>query len=184
MSDWLDTETKAILQGAPPAKLAPPDTVGFTLVLLSKSDDHRRLQDALAKAGSRDPAALLAGECPQIVAAGVTLEEALLGQFELACCDSAAVFLRDAVVAADDRSYLSRLYSELLTGEEFEPTGIEIRSVPNDSRGRRFLNQFVGTEETWIQLIGLPLRLRVMGKKARLMWHWGTKIGAEIRIED
>jgi hypothetical protein len=32
---WLDTETKALLQGVPPEKLASPATATFTLVLLA-----------------------------------------------------------------------------------------------------------------------------------------------------
>ena len=35
MKTWLDTETKAMLRKSPPSKLAPPNTKGFTLVLLS-----------------------------------------------------------------------------------------------------------------------------------------------------
>ena len=35
MTNWLDTETKALLQGVPPEKFAPPDTATFTLVLLT-----------------------------------------------------------------------------------------------------------------------------------------------------
>ncbi len=186
MPDWLDTETKAILQGVPPDKLAPPDTVGFTLVLLRESDSRKRLEEGLAKAGCCDSRASVAvvRECPQVLAAGLTLEDALLGQFELACCDSIAVLLRDAVVAANDRAYLLEVYSDLLNAEEFQPMGIEIRSVPNDHRGRRFLDQFVGSEEIGGQAIRFPVRLKVMRKKARLMGHWGKKIGADVRLED
>jgi hypothetical protein len=36
MCKWLDTETKAMLQQAPPQKYAPPDTGMFTLVLLKR----------------------------------------------------------------------------------------------------------------------------------------------------
>jgi hypothetical protein len=186
MSDWLDTETKAILQGVPPGKLAPPDALGYTLVLLSRSPDRDRLQVGLAKARCLDAdplPAILVGDLPQILARAMTLEDALLGQFELACCDSVSVFLRDEVVTAGDRGYLAKLYSDLLTGEEFGPTAIEIRAVPNDDRGRRFLDQFIGTREEWVQVIGLPLRLRVMGKKARVMCHWARKIGADVRVE-
>jgi hypothetical protein len=186
MSDWLDTETKAILQGVPPEKLAPPGIAGFTLVLLSKSSNHKRLRQGLAKTGCLDSdasTAILAGTCPQIVATGLTLENALLGQFELACCDSASVFLRDEVVAEDDRDYLAQTYADLLTSQEFQPVRIEIRSVPDDERGRRFLDQFVGTDEASLQPIGLPLCHTAMKKKARFVCHWGGKIGADVRME-
>ena len=102
MSRWLDAETKAILQGVPPEKLAPPDTIGFMLVLLFKGNDDARLRRALAKAGCANPSlaeTILASRCPVHVSNGLTVEDAMLGQFELACCDSAAVFIRDEVVA-------------------------------------------------------------------------------------
>ena len=187
MSDWLDTETKAILQGGPPDKLAPADTAGFTLVLLSKSSDRKRLGQALAKAGCRDPGvsiAILDGKRPQVVATGLTMDDALLGQFELACCDSAAVFLRDAIVAEDDREYLSKLYAGLLAGEEFAPVEIEIHAIPRDDRGGRFLGQFLGrAADDRLFQVGLPLRQTVIHKKARLMLHWGGKIGADVRMK-
>ena len=42
--DWLDTETKALLQRSPPEKLAPPDTATFSLVLLAFAGvDHGTL---------------------------------------------------------------------------------------------------------------------------------------------
>jgi hypothetical protein len=187
MSEWLDTETKAILDGVPPSRLAPPDAVGFTLVLLAKSNDPMRLREALAKVRSLDSSrwsAVLAGECPQIVGKGLALDDAILGQFELACCDSAAVFLRDEIVADDDRDYLCRLYMDLLRGEEFELVTIELQSVPFDDRGRRFLRQFLGSAAAGVLVqIGLPLRQAVMRKKARIMRHWGREIGADVRME-
>jgi hypothetical protein len=185
MSEWLDTEAKAILQRTPPEKLAPADTAGYTLVLLSKTSDQERLRQALAKVPCCDPAAsnaIFASPCPHVVATGLTAEDAMFGQFELACCDCAAVFVRDEVIAEDDRSYLSRLYAELSDSEEFRPVGIEIHAVPNDERGRRFMRQFVGTDLTFLQRVALALHETVMEKKARMMWHWGRKIGADVRM--
>jgi len=185
MAEWLDTETTAILQGVPPNKLAPPTTAGFTLVLLSKSGDHDRLQEGLAKAGCSDPLLsrrVLASPCPCVAATGLTVEEALFGQFELACCDSAAVFVRDEVVTENDHPYLSDLYVELASSEEFQPREIEVHSVPHDERGTRYLRQFLGTDERFLERVVLPLRRTVMEKKARLMWHWGKKIGADVRM--
>ena len=179
MSEWLDTETKAILEGAGKAELAPPDTQSFTLVLLSKSSDQDRLRQALAKAGCSDPATLrrlLASPCPCAAAAGLTLEEAMFGQFELACCDRAAVFLRDDVVAENDLQYLSRLYDDLALSEEFRPAEIEIHFVPRDEHGARYVRQFLGVDERFLERVGLPLQRTVMEKKARMMWHWGKKI--------
>ena len=187
MSEWLDTETKAILQGSPPEKLAPPGTAGFTLVLLSKTSDQRRLRQALARVRSSESAALdaiLAEPCPTTVAAGLTEEDAMFGQFELACCDCPAVFIRDEVVAEDDHSYLSELYAELSASWEFQPVVIEIHSAPSDDRGRRFMRQFLGVDESFLERVQLPLRERVLRKKARIMLHWGRKIGADVRAAE
>lgn len=107
----------------------------------------------------------------------------MLGQFELACCDAVAVFLRDEVVAANDAAYLAEVYSDLLASEEFRPVGIEIRSVPNDERGRRFVDQFIGADEALPPPVALPIRRTVTGKKARFTRHWGQKIGADVRMQ-
>lgn len=185
MSEWLDTETRAILQGVPPEKLAPPDTVGFTLVLLSKTNDQERLRQAFARAVCTGPAAsdaVLTSSCPQVVAIRMTAEDAMIGQFEFACCDSAAVFIRDEVVADNDKSYLSGLYLELSSSEEFQPVVIEVYSVPNDDQGRRYVRQFLGVYESLLERARLPLHQTVMKKKARVMRHWGMKIGADVRM--
>ena len=184
MSEWFDTETKALLQNAPPEKLAPPGTLGFTLVLLSKTDDPVRLRYAATKAGWLEAAfnAALTNHCPLALATGLTLDDAMLAQFELACCDSAAVFIRDEVVAENDHGYLSELYSELSSSEEFQPIGVQVHSVPHDDHGRRYLQQFLGADEKSPQRIRIPLHLMVMKKKARIMCYWARKIGADVTM--
>lgn len=186
MSEWLDTETKAILQPAPPAKLAPPDTVGFSIVLLSRTNDQARLRYALMKAGCSEAVSnvALAGRCPHVVATGLALDDARLALLELACCDSVAVFIRDEVVAANDQAYLSGLYSELSTSEEFERVGIEIRSVPCGEQGRGYLQQFLGMDARSLERVGFPLHRTVMRNKARIMCHWGRQIGADVRMTE
>jgi hypothetical protein len=117
MFTWLDTETKAMLQQAPPEKLAPPDTGMFTLVLLQKGNDLTRIVQALTRIPglSREKAEHLAKwACPLRVAGSLSLGDAMLGQFELVCCDSIAVFLRDEVVASAERQYLVELYQQFL----------------------------------------------------------------------
>lgn len=187
MSEWLNTETKALLQNVPPEKLAPPDTVGFTLVLLSRTEDQKRLRRALTRAGCNQAAAsqiVLTGLCPQVVAVGMTAEDAMLGQFELACCDSVAVFIRDDVVAKNDQLYLTELYAELSSSEEFELVAIDIHFVPDDDRGKRYLQQFLGVRELLPEWSGPPLRQKVLQKKARIMRHWADKIGADVRAAE
>ena len=48
--DWLDTETKALLQRSPPEKFAPPDAGTFALVLLAdRGRDHRAIVGAVQR---------------------------------------------------------------------------------------------------------------------------------------
>ncbi|MCU0963227.1 MAG: hypothetical protein MUF48_24300 [Pirellulaceae bacterium] len=184
MSEWLDTETRELLQIVPPEKGAPPDTLGFTLVLLRRTDDLDRLRYAAAEVSWLAAAfeVAVANRCPVPLTTGLLLEEAMLAQFELVCCDCAAVFIRDEVVAENDRRYLSELYHELSCSEEFQLVGLDLHAVPRDGRGRRYLAQFMGVDEhLWNQLC-LPLQLTVMRKKARIMCHWGSQIRADVRL--
>jgi hypothetical protein len=41
--NWLDPQTKEILQKVPDEKLAPPKAAEFALVLLRKGPDHQKL---------------------------------------------------------------------------------------------------------------------------------------------
>lgn len=184
MSEWLDTKTKALLQNVPPDKLAPPDTAGFTLVLLSKPENPARLQYAAKGAGWLQVVmnAALSHRCPAALATGLTLDDAMLGQFELACCDSASVFIRDDVVTDNDRDYLFGLYKELLSSEEFQPVAIQVQCVPRNDQGGKYLQQFLGTDEESVKRIPIPLNLMVMKKKARIMHYWARKIGADVTI--
>lgn len=184
MSEWWDTETKSLLQNVPPEKLAPPDALGFTLVLLDKTVDSTRLQYAGTQTGWLASAFNTArtGSCPLPLLTGLTLDDALLAQFELACCDSAAVFIRDEVVAENDQAYLAQLYAELALSEEFQSVGIEIREVPQGERGQRFVLQFLGVDERLLERMQLPLQLQVMRKKARVMCYWGKKINADVKL--
>ena len=183
MSEWWDTETKALLQNVPPEKLAPPDTVGFTVVLLTKTE-AMRLQQAATRTGWLVSAfhTAVTSRCPCPLLTGLTLDDAMLAQFELACCDSAAVFVRDEVVAENDRVYLSELYAELSSSEEFAQVGIEIRDIPPGEQGKRFLLQFLGADEKSLEVFRPPLHLQVMRKKARIMCYWGQKINADVRM--
>jgi hypothetical protein len=158
--------------------------MAFTLVLLAKTDDPARLEFAATHAGWLQPALNIARTscCPVVLLTGLTPDDALLAQFELACCDSAAVFVRDEVVAEGDQAYLSRLYRELSTSEEFQDVRIEVHDVPEHARGQRFLLQFLGTGGTLSHCMRFPLHLKVMRKKARIMCYWGHEIGADVRM--
>jgi hypothetical protein len=181
MKTWLDTETKAILQPSPPAKLAPPDTATFTLVLLGVPQGKPdRVVSALERilGGAREKALqLLARPVPASVKGRLSYPDALLGQFELIACDAVSVFLMDEVVSTAPADYLAGLYAELCESPEFKSVSVRIESMPADERGRDFLDRFTGAASP-----ELPLELRVMGKKARIMTHWGAKIGGKVAV--
>jgi hypothetical protein len=187
-SKWLDTETKAMLQPAPPEKLAPPDTGMFTLVLLQKGADREWLRRALERILGIRPtsaASVAAQPCPLPVARSLSLADVMLGQFELVCCDSVSVFLRDEIVFPGDRQYLSELYQQVRSSSEFESVTVTLASLPNSVSGRSFLDQFLGpVDVTSAMLAGHLHRERMMRKKARILAHWAEKIGGEVVIAD
>ena len=100
-----------------------------------------------------------------------------LGQFELIACDAVSVILMDEVVNTAPADYLAGLYADLCESPEFRSVSLRIESIPADKRGRDFLVRFTGAASP-----ELPLELRVMTKKARIMEHWGTKIGGKVTI--
>jgi len=188
-SPWLDTETKAMLHPAPPDRPAALDMAGFTLVLLTKGLEPDRLARALRRIW-RDPersaAPVLLGACPIVLRSGLALDEAIVGQFELICCDSIAVFLQDGVAAGEDTRYLRELYSQLRRSPEFQPVFITIRFVPDTDAGRRFCDQFLSDAMGKNVRYGseFAMRDRAFRKKARMMAHWASEIGAKMTIDE
>jgi hypothetical protein len=187
MTEWLDTETKALLQANPPDKMAPPDTGTFTLVLLAPGRDVERTAWAvgwICRCGEADAMARAAGQLPAVVAAGLSVEDALIGQFELVCCDCVSVFLADEVVEGADPDYLQDLYATLCQSSEFDEVTVEIRAVPDTPEGRKFLAQFLGPRAAAqiTSFAGLPTQQRMMRKKARVLLHWADKVGADAAL--
>lgn len=80
--NWLDTQTKELLQKVRDEKLAPSKTAEFALVLLRKGPDHQRLVDAIIeinKCSERDAATLASRSAPVMINSDLTEEEALWG---------------------------------------------------------------------------------------------------------
>ncbi|HXE41502.1 MAG TPA: hypothetical protein VN516_00655, partial [Candidatus Baltobacteraceae bacterium] len=78
--NWLDTETKELLQKVRDPKLAPPKTAEFALVLLRKGKDHDRLIHAIAqinKCSEADALVLASRRVPVTLNPDLTEEEAL-----------------------------------------------------------------------------------------------------------
>ena len=190
MSKWLDTETKAMLQQSPPGKCAPADIGEFTLVLLKRGRDLDRLLRALRRIPglSRAKAVETAARmCPVPIASGLSLADAMLGQFELVCCDAVSVFLRDDVVVSAEYSYLGELYRQFQKSPEFETVKVKVTSVPNTVTGEHFVDQFLGGADIIPRLVAAGLRSceeNMMRKKARIMAHWAEKVGAKVVIGD
>ena len=183
-AEWLDTETRAMLDCQPPQKLAPAVTARFTLVVLENGLEARRIARALARIrdGSETEVQTVFGLAPPAtVAVGLTHQGALMGQFELICADCISVFLDDGVVACGAQGYLRNLYSRLRESPEFAPCRITLGSVPADESGAKYLDQFLGLSLERLQ-DALRTSLTVAAKKARIMQHWAAKIGADVSV--
>ena len=179
--DWLDTETKALLQHSPPKKLAPPDTATFALILLAIGEhDHNDLVRAVqrvAKASEDEAGRLLSGRLPVCVKKGLSYTDGQIGQFELICCDAVSVIIADEVLANAPPDYLTDLYAELRKIDEFELVTIRIDSIPDSSRGQEFCNRFFSGRKP-----ASSAAMKLMRKKARIMQHWTTGIGVQMTI--
>ena len=181
--DWLDTETAAILAGAPPRKLAPPRAAGFSLVILVQGPDPIHTAEAMRRiprVAENDLAACARKECPFVAASGLTEADAFMGQFELICADCISVFIQDEVLSDADSRYLADLYTRLRQSPEFEQVRLVVRSLPPGEAAKKFTAQFLNKYLREQVLDGWMLMSR---KKARIMQHWGNKIGATILVE-
>lgn len=119
----------------------------------------------------------LAAKHPFVVQTGLSHTDALIGQFELICCDIVSVFIPDEVIENAKPEYLQKLFASLLKSDEFSPTWLNIVSLPDNEHGEGFIKQFLGAKpETY------PIRISVELKKARIMEHWGQKIGADVSM--
>jgi hypothetical protein len=183
--NWLDTETKAILQRAHEPKLAPPKAAEFALVLIREGTDHQRLIRAIRRINDCNESEAIAMSrllLPITINPGLTEPEALFGQFELICCDAVAAFVRSEVLLEQDqKDYLQALFQKVLESPEFKPVRIDVLEVPATESGEKFVDQFLG-----IPLPGQKRRvtrfsLYVPLKKARLMKHWAARVGVQMR---
>lgn len=181
--NWLDTQTKELLQKVSDEKLATPKTAEFALVLLRKGQDHQRLVDAIIqinKCSESDAAVLASRRAPLTINPDLTEEEALWGQFELICCDAISIFLRSEVVEQNDRRYLWPLFKKVLESSEFKPATVSITQVPESEPGEKFVEQFLGGLPAKRVL---PVTITVPFKKARIMEHWASRVGAELKLD-
>jgi len=183
--NWLDTETKAILQKKPEEKLAPPKVGEFALVLLRKGTDHRRLVHAICRINNcaETKAEHLADlPAPVTINRGLTEGEALFGQFELICCDAISIFFRSEVLVllGQDEGHRHALYQKFLASPEFQQTKVDVLEIPITEAGEKFAEQFLGFPFPGPKKDS-DFSVFVPFKKARIMKHWADRIGARVR---
>ena len=181
--NWLDTQTKELLQKVRDEKLAPPKIPGFALVLLREGQDRERLVGAVVeinKCNRFEAAALVRQPLPATINRDLTEDDALWGQFELICCNAISIFVRTEVLMQNDKDYLGPLFAKVLESPEFVPTVVDITDIPSTEPGEKFIEQFLG--EKPVNRI-FPATVIMPFKKARIMEHWATRIGATLKIE-
>jgi hypothetical protein len=183
MSNTPERKTQAKGRRAPPWKLAPPDTATFTLVLLDVGCfDRSRVACAaerIVRDANVDVRARLAGPLPLALEHGLSHADALLGQFELVCCDCISVFICDQVLASASSKYLTDLFARLRASPEFDLVAARLESVPLGPDGLKFSDRFLGR-----MYAELPLDLRIMRKKARSMAQAAESIGARLILSE
>jgi hypothetical protein len=185
--NWLDTETKAILQKEHEPRSAPPKAAEFALVLIRKGSDEQRLVRAIRRINECSEAEAIELSrlpAPVTINPGLTEAEALFGQFELICCDAVAAFVRSEVILEQgEQAYLQSLFQKVAQSPEFRPTAVNILGVPATEAGERFLDQFLGGAVPELKQGSSRFSVRVPYKKARIMKHWATRIGAKVRCD-
>jgi hypothetical protein len=181
--NWLDTETKAILQKEHEPKLASQKAAEFALVLIRKGTDHERLVRAICRINecpAMDAIKLASSPMPITVDPGLTEAEALYGQFELICCDAVAVFIRSEVMEQSEPAYIQSLLHTVQQSPEFKRTRVEILEIPGNDAGERFADQFLGGKRYQQDERSGRFSVVVPFKKARIMRHWARRVGARI----
>lgn len=179
---WPTAETEAILQPTPPQKATEVAASGFTLVLLEKGlacDRLVRAIDRIWNEPERPIDSVLQSPCPVVIRSGLTLDAAIVGQFELISCDCVSVFLRDEIVADGSADYLRNLYCELRRSPEFQPVYVTVGFIPDSDAAKHFCDQFLSPPDTKRIPFGSQIAIadRVFFKKGRIMAHWAKEIG-------
>ncbi len=182
---WLDPKTLELLRGEPPQTVAPPTLPDYSLVLLEAGGDRKRMVRGVQRVvdcPDSDASRLLGGRLPLVVKADLSYHDAEFGQFEFICCDAITVIIASEVVTGAEPSYLKDLFARLRRSDEFRRVTLRLDSLPRSEDGTRYADQFLGLAEAEAEAQRFPVELRVFYKKARIMAHWGNRIGAQVRI--
>ena len=182
---WLDLQTLEMLHHEPPPRIAPPTLPDYSVVMLEVGGDRERMVRAVRRTNNcsdSEARALLARRLPLVVNLDLSYHDAGLGPFELVCCDAISVIMPSEVVANAEPTYLKDLYARLRQSDEFQKVTLRLESLPWGEDAIRFLGQFLGLAEVEAKAQQFPVDLRMFHKKARIMAHWGDRIGAEVRV--
>ena len=153
----------------------PDDGARYSLILLDVGEEVVRIVRAAIRVRACDAdeaIRVLRAPLPLRVASVLTHAAAEEGQLEFVSCDCVAIYVRDEIVEGGGFLYLAELFRTIGRSAEFALVRIELESIPDTGRARRFVDQFLGAEPA-----SLPLRLEVREKKARLMEFFGRKAG-------
>lgn len=178
----LDPQTRELLERVPPERCAPAKTSEFGLVLVGKGSSDRRLVRAILRINRCDEntaAALAQRPAPLFVNLDLDYGDAILGQFELVCCDAPAAILPSSVLERGDPRYLAELFADIAVSEEFRPTKVAIHELPADKEGTRFGDQFLGVKSSDFASISFPLTFVASFKKVRM---WAERIGGRVEL--
>jgi hypothetical protein len=133
-------------------------------------------ESALQHLPAEEAERILGCRLPIPVKHGLSYSDAQIGQFELICCDAVSVIIADEVVAGAAADYLTDLYAKLQSIDEFRLVTVRIDLVRDNPSGQEFCKRFLGGQEP---TAGTK---KLMRKKARIMQHWATRIGARVTI--
>jgi len=180
--DWLDTETKEILQKTQEPKQTLSKVAEFALVMIHKGVDSRRLVRAICRineCGTAKALELAHQPSPLVLNPDLTHAEAVLGQFELICCDAPSAILRSEVALQGDKAYLQETLMKIWRSPEFRVVTLQLDDIPVNNAGEKFVDQFLGMTLEQLLKLGFPRRFGMPAKKARIMKHWAARIGAQ-----
>ncbi|MCC6820868.1 MAG: hypothetical protein IT579_09080 [Verrucomicrobia subdivision 3 bacterium] len=123
---------------------------------------------------------LAARRTPVRVNSDLSEGAALWGQFELICCDAVSIFIRSEVLDQMELAEFQSLVLKTSQSTEFQPTTVTIAEIPRTEPGVSFVDQFLGGFEP-AKTAALPATVVVPFKKARIMQHWATRVGAKLQ---
>ncbi len=152
-------------------------------MLVKKGPDRTRLIRAISRINecNEEKAAGLADRpVPVTINFDLSEEDAVYGQFELISCDSIGVFVRTEVLGESEKGYIQALFGKILQSTEFKPVKVKVVDVPETEPGQKFVDQFLGMAILRQRPV-FPLSVEVPFKKARIMMHWATRVGAQVQ---